>query len=131
MTVAAAMLVMLKLVLDLVLNRVHTVTHVASPPVDRANSGPGSVSRPRMGAAIDFKQTIGVNSRVDLRRRERSVPEQLLDGAEIAAAPEQVRGEGMAKRVGRRRVRQAKHAAQPFHDKLNDARRQGFAACAD
>src|SRR5215213_4666999 len=86
-----------------------------------------SVSRPRMSAAIDFKQTIGVNSRVDLRRRERSVPEQLLNGAEIAAAPEQMRGERMAKRVGRRRIRQAQRAAQPFHDKLHNARRQGLA----
>jgi hypothetical protein len=29
---------MLDLVFDLVLNRVHTMTHVASPSVDRANS---------------------------------------------------------------------------------------------
>src|SRR5450432_3549500 len=80
-----------------------------------------SVSRPGMSAAIDLKQTIGVNSRVDLRRRERRVPEQFLDGAEIAAAPKQMRGERMAKRVGRRRVRQTKRAAQPLHDKLHDA----------
>ena len=132
MAVATAMLVMLDLVLDLMLNRMHTVTHVASPSVDRANSSkPGSVSRPRMSAAIDFKQTIGVNSRIDLRRRERGVAEQFLDGAQIAAARQQMRRERMPKRMGRRRVRQAKRAAQPFHDKLHDARRQGSAARAD
>src|SRR3954469_11578754 len=121
MTVAAATLVMLKLVFDLVLNRVHTVTHVASPST--AIPDLGSVSRPRMGAAIDFEQTIGVNSGVDLRRGERGVAEQFLDGAEIAAAPEQMGGERMPKRVGRRRIRQAERTAQPFHDQLHDARR--------
>jgi hypothetical protein len=35
---AGAMIIMLDLVFDLVLNRVHTMTHVASPSVDRANS---------------------------------------------------------------------------------------------
>ena len=100
--VAAAMLVMLDLVLDLVLHRMHTVTHVASPMQSdrRVNArSAGSVSRPRMGAAIDFQQAFGVNSRIDLRGRERRVAEQFLDRAQVAAARQQMGGEGMPERM--------------------------------
>jgi len=42
------------------------------------------------------------------------VAEQFLDRAQVAAARQQVRGEGMTQRVRRGAVRQAERAAQPL-----------------
>src|SRR5712691_12175184 len=42
----------------------------------------GAMSAARMGAAVDFEQPFAVDAGIDLRGRERGVPEQLLDGAE-------------------------------------------------
>ena len=77
-----------------------------------------------MGGVIGCHQPGGIDAGVDLRRRERGVAEQFLDGAQIAAAAEQMRGEGMAQAVRRRRGGQAERAAQPLHRELDDARRE-------
>jgi hypothetical protein len=53
-------------------------------------------SRARMGAAVDLKETLGVDSGIDLCGRERRVAKQLLDRAQIAAAGEEMRGKRMA-----------------------------------
>src|SRR5882757_4629930 len=63
-------------------------------------------SSPRMSAAIDLEQTFAIDGGVDLRRRQGGMPEQLLDRAQIAAAREQMGGEGMAQRMRRRGLRQ-------------------------
>lgn len=56
--------------------------------------------------------------------------EQLLDRAQITATREQVRGERMAQRMRRRRVRQTEGAAQLLHAALDDAGLQFSAARA-
>src|SRR5262249_22767122 len=89
-----------------------------------------STSRARMGAAIDLEQVLSVDRGVDLRGRQRGVTEQFLDGAQIAAARQQVRGERMTQRMRRRAVGQRKRAAQPLHGELHDSRRQRTAARA-
>src|SRR4051812_3135469 len=48
-----------------------------------------------MGMVVDAAEPLRVDVAVHLRGRERAVTEQFLDRAEIGAALEQVRGEGM------------------------------------
>ena len=84
-----------------------------------------------MGGTIGRQQPGAIDGGVDLRRRQRGVAEQLLDRAQIAAARQQVGGEGMAQRVRRRAVGQPERAAHPLHRKLHDARRQRPALGAD
>ena len=55
-----------------------------------------------MGGAVDLEEPGEVDLGVALGRRERGVAEQLLDGAQVGARGQQVRGEGMAQRVRRR-----------------------------
>jgi hypothetical protein len=47
-------------------------------------------------AIVDAPEAAGVYVAVDLRGRERRVAQQLLDHAEIGAAFEKMRGEGVA-----------------------------------
>src|SRR5512140_213986 len=60
-----------------------------------------SCSRARMGFCVDLLQALDARVRVDLRRRDRGVSEELVDGAEIGAGVQKVRGEGVAQRVHR------------------------------
>ena len=53
-----------------------------------------------MRAVVDPPQALGVHVAVDLRRRERGVAEELLDGAEIGSALEQVGGKRVPQPVG-------------------------------
>ena len=55
--------------------------------------------RPRVRAVVDAAQALRVHVAVDLRRRERRVAEELLDHAQVGAALEQVRREGVAQAV--------------------------------
>src|SRR5690348_16591868 len=52
-----------------------------------------------MGTVIDASQPAPVDVAVDLCRREGAVAEELLDDAEVGAALEQVRREGVAQAV--------------------------------
>src|SRR3954452_1839407 len=88
------------------------------------------VSCAGMGAAIDLQQPLGIDARINLRRRKRSMAEQFLNRAQVAAAAQQVRRERMPKRVRGRGVGQAERAAQAFHGELNDARAERPAASA-
>lgn len=56
-----------------------------------------------MRSVVHAPQPAAVDVAVDLRRRERAVAEELLDRAQVGAALEEMRGEGVAKavRVGR------------------------------
>src|SRR5580692_1052581 len=91
----------------------------------------GFGSRARMRRAVSFDESVGVHFRVDLRGRQRRVAEQFLDRAQIAAAREEMRGEGMAQRMRRRRFGKPERAAQPRHRQLHEARRQRAAFGAD
>src|SRR6516225_12491199 len=103
----------------------------------RLSQGEATVARvtpsscPRMGAAVDFQQSLGIDGGVDLRRRQRGVAEQLLDRTQIPAARQQMRCEGMAQRMRRRGLRQPELAAQPRHRKLDDAWGERAASGAD
>ena len=72
-----------------------------------------------MRTVVDLAQALRIDVAVHLRRRERAVAEQLLDRAQVGAALEQVRREGVAEAV---RVRQ--QAAQ-------GARVEAAAACRE
>ena len=52
-----------------------------------------------MGVVVDAAKSPGVDVRVHLCRRERAVTEQLLDGAQVGAALEQVRGKRVPEAV--------------------------------
>ena len=54
-----------------------------------------------MGVAVHLGEPGGVDLHVALRRRQRGMAQQLLDGAQVAAAGQQVGGKGMAQRVRR------------------------------
>src|SRR5512147_854350 len=73
-----------------------------------------------MRGAGDGEQTRGGAPAIALRHRQRGTAEQLLDGTQVAAASEQVGGEGMAERMWRRRLRQAEQRPQPAHLFLRD-----------
>src|SRR5580704_8178370 len=85
----------------------------------------------RMGAAIDLEQPFAVDRGVDLRGRQGGVAEELLDGAQVAAARQQMGGEGMAQRMRGRGFGEAEEAAQPLHGELHDPGRQRPALGAD
>src|SRR5688500_4783644 len=59
-----------------------------------------STSGSGVGEVIDLPQALGVDVAIDLRGRERGVAEELLDRAQVGAALEQVRGEGVPQPVG-------------------------------
>src|SRR3954452_10104092 len=52
-----------------------------------------------MRVEVDVSQALGAEVRVDLRRGDVGMAEHLLQRAQVAAAGEQVRGEGVAQRV--------------------------------
>src|SRR5690348_12869278 len=52
-----------------------------------------------MRVVVDTAQPLRIDVRVHLRRRQRAVPEQLLDRAQVGAALEQVRREGVTQTV--------------------------------
>src|SRR3954471_19641277 len=68
----------------------------------------------RVGAVADSPKTPAVDVAVQLRRGERAVPEQLLDGAEVGAALEQVRGECVAQPVRMREDAAERRRVEPL-----------------
>src|SRR5262245_51770425 len=60
----------------------------------------GGASSPGVEAPVDGLQALVLDVRVDLGRRDVGVAEHLLDRAEVRAAREQVRREGVAQHVG-------------------------------
>ena len=72
-----------------------------------------------MRAVVDLPQEAGVHVAVHLRRRERAVAEQLLDRAQVGAALEQVRREGVPQAV-----RMRKQAAERARVETAAARRE-------
>src|SRR2546428_10717155 len=72
--------------------------------------------RPRVEAIVDRAQPRLEHVRVDLRRREIGVAEHHLNRAQIGAAFEQMRCEGMPHDVRAERTRQAPLTPVPFED---------------
>src|SRR5262245_46791507 len=83
-----------------------------------------------MRALIYVEEPFGIHAGIDLRRRQAGVAEQFLDGPQIAAAAEEVGGEGMAQCMRRRRLRQVERRTQLAHFALHDRRLQRPAARA-
>src|SRR5580692_2304438 len=104
---------------------------VAAPCVSLVKGRIAQILRARVGGAIGADEAFGVDLGIDLRGRQRGVAEQFLDRADVAAAGEEVRGEGMPQRMRRCGLRQPERAAQPRHGELDDARRQRAALGAD
>ena len=57
--------------------------------------------------------------------------EQFLNGAQVAAASQQMRREGVTQSMRRRAVGQAKRASHPLHGQLDNPGRQRPSARAD
>src|ERR1700730_199521 len=74
-----------------------------------------------MGGAVGFEKPCAIHGGINLGRRERGVAQKLLDRAEIAAALQKMRGEGMAQRVRRRGIGKPQRAAQARDRELDDA----------
>ena len=73
-----------------------------------------------MGVVVDFEQPCGVHAGVDLRRGKAGMAEQLLNGAQVSATGQKMRGEGMSERMRRGVFREAESAAELLHCPLND-----------
>ena len=71
-----------------------------------------------MGRRIGAQKALGVDAGVFLGRRQAGVAQQLLDGAQVGAAAEQVGGEGMAHGVRRRVLGQPGDAERRRHQLL-------------
>ena len=81
-------------------------------------------SCPRVRLLVNLLQPLDGGVGVDLGRRDRRVAEQLLDGAEIGAAIEEVRREAVAERVRRRAAADAGLERALVDDAAERARRQ-------
>lgn len=81
-----------------------------------------------MGIVVDFQQSCGVDTGIDLGGGKAGMAEQFLNGTQIAAAGQKMGGEGMAQGMWRRIFRQAESAAQFLHLALYDGGLQLAAA---
>src|ERR1700726_4165491 len=75
----------------------------------------------RMRGAVGFEKPCAIHGGINLGCRERGVAQKLLDCAQIAAALQKMRGEGMAQRVRRRGIGKPQRAAQARDRELDDA----------
>ena len=66
-----------------------------------------------MRAVVHPSQAAGVDVAVDLRRRQRAVAEQLLDGAEVGAALQEMRRECVAEAMRMRGETAQRARVQP------------------
>src|SRR5262245_48500553 len=98
-------------------------------PRQKAGNSPGKVAkdccalpclRPRMGGAIDGAEAGGIDVGVALCGRKAGVPQELLDGAKVAAGAQEVRGEGVAERMRRYAVGEPQLMAQLAYALLHD-----------
>ena len=71
--------------------------------------------------AVDLGEAARVNVRVDLRRADVRMAEHLLDGADVRAVLEQVRGEAVAEDVRRDAFRRDADGIGALADDLEDA----------
>src|SRR4029450_2233221 len=92
---------------------------------------PGRRSSAGVGAGVSLEQVLAIDLGIALRGREAGMAEEFLDGAEIGAGAQQMRGEGMAQRMRRRRLGQAECCPGACDPELDDAGRKFLAAEAD
>src|SRR6478609_3284833 len=72
--------------------------------------------RARVRVEVDVAQPVGREVRVELRGGDVGVAEHLLQRAQVAAAREQVRGEGVAERVRAHPLGQARGGGVALND---------------
>src|SRR5450759_5386390 len=77
-----------------------------------------------MALAVDLEEALGVEVRVALRRRERGVAEELLDGPEVRAGREEMRRERVPERVRRGVAGNRRRKDRPVEDAPHAAVRQ-------
>src|SRR5262249_29865591 len=87
--------------------------------------------RPGMCRPIDSVQPCGIAVGVALCRRQAGVAQQLLDGAQITSGTQEMGGEGVAQRMRRHAVGQAKLPADLAHPLLDDSGIERAAACSE
>ena len=73
-----------------------------------------------MGVVVNLKQSRRIHAGVYLRRGQAGVAQQLLNGAQVSATGQKMRGEGMSERMRRGVFREAESAAELLHCPLND-----------
>ena len=83
-----------------------------------------------MGLVVDLHQAGGVDRRVGLGGRQRSVAQQFLDRAQVAAGIEQMRGKAVTHGMGCGRGGQAKLHPDAGHEFLHRAGRERAATGA-
>src|SRR4051812_42187051 len=84
-----------------------------------------------MRAEVDVLEPLGAEVRVDLRRGDVRVAEHLLDRAQVAAAREEVRGEGVAQRVRAHPVLEPDGARMALDDLVEALPREAGATAVD
>jgi membrane protein DedA with SNARE-associated domain len=98
--------------------------HLAQAPPQRLRLTPAD------GRSVHVEQMRGIHRRVDLRRRQACMAEQLLQRSQVRAPPEQVRREAVAKRVRRGPLRQPEPRPRPPHHPPHQLAVQGPAPSA-
>ena len=100
--------------------RLHTNVHgaVHAANVRAVQSGFG------MGAGVNFHEARIVHTCICLRGRKRGMTQQFLNGAQVAASVQQMRGKAVAHRVRRGRGGQAQLHSRGLDHFLHDARVQ-------
>jgi hypothetical protein len=103
-----------------------------SLPADREDcqaSAELQMLRSRMRRLKDPDNHCLIYIRVLLRRRDRDMPQQLLDGAQIPAFSQEVRGEAMPQRMGCSCLRKVERHPDPNHYVLHQPRWYVSKAC--
>ena len=84
-----------------------------------------------MGIAVDRHQVCPVDFGIALGGAQRGVAQQFLNGAQIPAAGQEMGGEAVAQRMGRRRLGKAQERPEPSHLALHHAGVEAPATGAD
>src|ERR1044072_6041120 len=97
----------------------------AQDAVARVRLRLASPLRARVGMAVDIEQMRGIHLRIDLRRGKAGMAEQLLQRAQIRAAPEQMGRETVAQGMGGGALRQAQAPPRAPHRPANNGGGRG------
>src|SRR5438132_124589 len=106
-------------------------TRTLSPSARREPAPRRSARRPRVGAEVRVLQPLRRQLRVQLRGRQVRVPQHLLQRAQITAARQQMRGQGVAQRVRAHARLQPSSARVALNDLVQALAAQRAAAVID